>query len=81
MSLARAGARGVILRDRLVKTILRTAGILIFIRLGEETVTESKKDLIVVLLGGVGDMSYDVFWVKNWENLDLELIKKEDLKH
>lgn len=81
MSVARAGARGVILRDRLVKTIVRTAGIDYLNILGEETVTESKKDLIVVLLGGVQDMSFDVFWVKNWETFELELIQKEDLKH
>lgn len=75
MSLARAGSRGVILRDRLMKTIERTSGNYDFLIFkGEEIVTESKKDLIVVLLGGIGDMSFDVFWVKNWENFELELI-------
>lgn len=32
-----------------------------------------------MFMGAVDDLSVDVFWVKDWNTLEMELMKKDDL--
>lgn len=35
----------------------------------------------MVFLGCVSELSYEIIWVKDWDTMDLELMRKEDMKN